>query len=591
MRFAMKFLVLLIAQPTGLLIAQVPPVDRSPIDLALSPNGRWCVTANRTSATVSLIDVQSRAVVDEKPVAERPEFVVFSPDGQAVVVSCSYGGTVEHFRLSDRRLEHVRSLHVGYLPQGLAFSPDGAWLFVARLADGTVAVVNWPAGQIIQTIPVGGWPRTMTLVSDGRRLVVAANADRRITVVDTVERRIVFSTQITGLNFGHLAASRDGRSVYLPWTVYRRTPITPANIRLGWVLGSRIGRVDVADKNVPEPMPLDVPGKAVADPFGIALSRDERWLVVAAGGTHELIVLRRDDLPLGDPTSGNHLPAALRSDTERFCRIDLGGRPMAVQIGPDDRLAWVANYLRNCVQVVDIHERKLVDEIRLGGPDEPSLARRGEMLFYDARLSMDQWYSCHTCHFEGGTNAEPIDTHNDGTTNTYKTVLPLYHVRHTGPWTWHGWQDDLSAALVKSLTSTMQGPQPTNQELEALLAFLDQLSAPPSPFAGDSQLADRIERGRQLFFGSRAGCSTCHRPPYFTDGKLHDVGLGSARDAYPSFNTPTLRAVFLRPRLLHDGRARSLEEVLSGPHAPQQVAGEALSPEELADLVAFLKTL
>ncbi len=565
--------------------------DRSPADIVLSPDGRWAVTANRTSDSVSLIDTEHGVVVDECPVAVRPEFLAIAPDCQAIAVSCSYGGTVEHLQVQNARLHHVRSLRLGWLPQGLVFSPDGSRLYVARLGDAQIAVVDWSSGMVTTTIPVGRWPRTVALSSDGRQLAVACCADRRVAIIDTETQRVLFSTAIQGLNFGHMVFSRNGDFVYLPWVVYRRTPITPQNIRLGWVLGSRVGRIRVPKKTTPELMPLDVPGRAVADPSGLAITSDEQWMLIAAGGTQELLVMRLTDLPLGETTSGNHLPVALRTDSNRFARIDLGGRPMAVRINPDNRRAWVANYLRNSVQVVDIRQRSIVAEIVLGSAKEPSLARRGEMLFYDARLSLDQWYSCHTCHFEGGTNAEPMDTHNDGTINTFKTVLPLYYVHETGPWTWHGWQKDLRSALVKSLTSTMQGPLPEEDKVEALLAYLQQLPAPPNPYTDWLQNPEAIQRGRELFHGSRAGCVTCHSGPYYTDGRLHDVGLGSERDAYPSFNTPSLRRVFLRPRLLHDGRSHSLEELLRGPHAPQNVAGEALTEQELADLIAFLRTL
>ena len=39
--------------------------DRSPVDLALSPDGRWLVTANQIANTVSLIDTDSGELVDE----------------------------------------------------------------------------------------------------------------------------------------------------------------------------------------------------------------------------------------------------------------------------------------------------------------------------------------------------------------------------------------------------------------------------------------------------------------------------------------------------------------------------------------------
>jgi CxxC motif-containing protein (DUF1111 family) len=43
---------------------------------------------------------------------------------------------------------------------------------------------------------------------------------------------------------------------------------------------------------------------------------------------------------------------------------------------------------------------------------------------------------------------------------------------------------------------------------------------------------------------------------------------------------------------LHDGRARTLEEVLQKHHRPSRLNGRPdFTPEELADLVTFLKSL
>ncbi len=186
-----------------------------------------------------------------------------------------------------------------------------------------------------------------------------------------------------------------------------------------------------------------------------------------------------------------------------------------------------------------------------------------------------------------------MDTNNDGTPFSFKTVLSLYNVDRTGPWTWHGWQTDLRAALTKSLTDTMQGPQPSDADLDALAAFLKTLQPPPNPNRGaDGSLSEQAARGRELFQSARAGCAECHSGPLLTDGLTHDVGLGQKHDRYKGFNTPSLIGLFNRVRLLHDGREKTIEAVLSGPHSPTKVTGgEDFTAAELADLAAYLRTL
>ena len=71
---------------------------------------------------------------------------------------------------------------------------------------------------------------------------------------------------------------------------------------------------------------------AVGDPHGLALSPDEQTLVCTASGTHELLVFKLPGLPFQDYGGpGDHIDADLLKDRERFYRIPLGGRPMAVR--------------------------------------------------------------------------------------------------------------------------------------------------------------------------------------------------------------------------------------------------------------------
>ena len=119
------------------------------------------------------------------------------------------------------------------------------------------------------------------------------------------------------------------------------------------------------------------------------------------------------------------------------------------------------------------------------------------------------------------------------------------------------------------------------------------LQEPPNPYRlPDGSLSPQAVRGQAVFRSSLAGCASCHKGPYFTDGEIHDLGLGEEKDKYQGFNTPTLRGVYKKVRLLHHGRAKSLQQLLTEYHAPQDVAGSGkLTDQQLADLIAYLKSL
>lgn len=139
----------------------------------------------------------------------------------------------------------------------------------------------------------------------------------------------------------------------------------------------------------------------------------------------------------------------------------------------------------------------------------------------------------------------------------------------------------------------MQGPAPTDADVQALGAFFETLSAPPNSRRGpDGGLSQAANRGKMVFESAAAACSSCHAGPYFTDGENHDVGLASQYDVYQGFNTPSLLDIGNRAGYLHHGKANSLEMLLSGLHSPAKVSRtRELDAQEMADLVEYLKSL
>ncbi len=575
----------------GPVSAEAP--DRSPVDLVLSPDGNWLVTANQTSHTLSLVNVAAGTVIDELAVGRKPTALALLAGGFRVAVTCRDSGEVVVVDAGAGRLRATATIPVSGHPWGIVGDAAGRRAYVALAGLGQVAVLDLATGSVLQRIPVGPWPRYLALSPDETRLAVGLDGDRGVAVVDTQSRQVLHVERFAGLNIGQLQVAADGRHVYFPWMIYRRNPITDGNIRSGWVLASRMARLRMDGPARREALSLDPRGQAVADPHGLALTHDQSRILVTASGTHELLVFRAAGLPLKDFGGTDHIEPSLLADQDRFFRVPLGGRPMGLRVSPDDRRAYVANYLDNSVQVVDLTERQVTRAISLGGPALPSLARRGEAIFYDGRRSLDQWYSCHSCHYEGGTNSVVMDTLNDGSELTFKTVPSLYHLADTGPWTWHGWQTDLTAAIKKSLTDTMLGPDPTAEDAAALIEFFRSLEPPPNPYRqGDGSLSAAALRGRQVFESETAGCAACHSGPHFTDGQIHDVGTNGKSDRYPGYNTPSLLGVYGKVLLMHDGRCTSLNELLTGPHNPQRVTrqGELTDPQR-EDLIAYLKSL
>jgi cytochrome c peroxidase len=246
----------------------------------------------------------------------------------------------------------------------------------------------------------------------------------------------------------------------------------------------------------------------------------------------------------------------------------------------------VANTFSDSVSVLDLKTRRVTAEVPLGGKAEATAADRGELLFHDARLSHDGWFSCHSCHPDGHTNGLLADTMGDGSYGTPKRVPSLRGVKDSGPYGWTGSAKDLETQVRSSVGTTMRGSKLTAAREADLAAYLRTLLPPPplNRFAAKSPEA-AVHRGEAVFH--ERGCATCHEPPTYTSARTFDVGL-TDEVGNRAFNPPSLRGVSQAGPYFHDGRARTLSEVFTEYHHGLKAE---LPRTDLDDLVTFLANL
>jgi cytochrome c peroxidase len=172
-----------------------------------------------------------------------------------------------------------------------------------------------------------------------------------------------------------------------------------------------------------------------------------------------------------------------------------------------------------------------------------------------------------------------------------KDTLSLVHVDKTEPMNRRATKASARDCAKGGLGSTNM-IVPTEQEVEDLFAYLTSLRPVPSPhLASDGKLTEAAGRGKVLFEG-KASCAQCHPAPYFTDKKMHNVGVLSASEPDGRYDTPSLIEAYRTAPYLHDGRALTLKDVLTvNDEMKQHGKTDALIDREIDDLVAYLLSL
>ncbi len=231
--------------------------------------------------------------------------------------------------------------------------------------------------------------------------------------------------------------------------------------------------------------------------------------------------------------------------------------------------------------------------------------------------------------------ADPDDLNKDGVSGRAANIMDARMQRHLGRFGWKASKANLFTQTAQALHEDMGLTNPVHQDqncmweqlacrtvakqigLEVTASQLDQLVSFQRALAPAKPQA-RNELGRVLF--RKATCDNCHTPSWilpkdiwpnylanqtiypYTDLLLHDMGQGLSDglfhgDAEPNeWRTAPLWGISARQplRLLHDGRARSIEEAIlwhDGEGRDARDLYRALPLHERQSLVDFVSGL
>ncbi|WP_161602457.1 cytochrome c peroxidase [Tautonia marina] len=551
---------------------------REPVALAVSPEGSWLYVANRGSGTVSVIDTQRFVVAHEEPVGAALSALAATPDGRFLLAVDEEKDEAVLMTVEGPSLSVVDRLTIADTPVGVAIEPDSARAFVASLWSRTLTILEMSEAdrplRVGHTVGLPFEPRNVLTIGDGR-VVVADAFGGHLAVVDGNAGAVESIRELPGHNIRGMVQSIEGDRLLITHQILNRSARTDMNdIHWAGFIGSMLRTIPMTALLDPDAdlhaastrQHLSDVGDGAGDPNGVLAIPGGR-IAVALGGVNR-VAFGPEGSSIGQ-------------------RVTVGRRPVAMVRLPNSDQIAVANAFGDSVSIVTLAYGSKPVSISLGPVPEPDPVRLGRLRFYDASLSHDGWMSCHSCHTDGHANGQMADTLGDDSYGTPKRTLSLLGVGETEPWAWDGGIEVLGDQIKKSVASSMRGYPLYDDEATEIEAFLRSFGPPPAltPPEHPSYDAEAVARGANLFRSLR--CDRCHTAPVYTSAQVYDVGL-SDEQGQTAFNPPSLRGVGRRRLFFHDGQANRLEDVFTE-HEHQ--LEEPLRGEDLADLIAFLKSL
>lgn len=549
---------------------------RRPVALAFVDDGTRLLVANGRSGSVSEIDTTDNTLLAENDVADGLADLVPVPGSDVVLLADNAANEVMAVRRNGTQLDTLCRLKVAASPRAISISPDRTTAYVSCDWAQRLFVLDIRTPEqmkVVTTIDMPFSPGLHQNLPDGKHLVVTDAFGGEVAVVDLKRNELGHAQRWTAAhNLRGLAMTNDQKKLLVPHQILMSEyATTPNGVHWGQVLMNvlRVEAVDslFTDKHVwgGKTIYLGDENNATGDPTSVVVTKDGRRIVSFAGTA---------EVAISDEGG------------EEFARVDVGLRPTALALSLDHSSVYVTNTFSDSISVVDVNTATAAAEISLGPQAELTAVDRGELLFHDANLSRDRWFSCHSCHTDGHSNGLLNDNFADGSAGSAKRVLSLLGVASTHPWAWNGKRTDLAEQVRASVNTTMRGEEPTEEQVEHLVAYLESLEPPPSLAEARGECDEKaVARGAVVFENS--GCVNCHPSPNYTAGEAFDVGIHDPLGNV-EFNPPSLLGVSQRDRLFHDNRAEGLLDVFK---SHQHGLDDPLPSDDIQALVAFLETL
>lgn len=603
--------------PTPAAPLHVEPVYKNPLNLALTPDNRELWVACEQSGTVVVIDTATRAKKLEFPSGGQPTEIAFTPDGKRGFVSNRLDDSVSVVDVATHRV--TATLAVGDEPHGVLVDRAGQYLYVLNTSIDNVSVIELATLQEVKRLSASRSPWDLALSPDGRTLLVtnvlsAYTGDRNpslseITVIDTARAVVKDRVNVPGANLLEGVAWHPSGQ-YAVFTQLRSKNLVPmTRINHGWTITNGLGIYWAADGAVDQVL-LDQNDLCFPDPTDVVITPDGKLALVSSSSSDRVAVVDLARLTAllkrATPEERAHVIPNHTGKPAEFvvAYIPVGTTPRGLACSADGATAYVASKLDDSVTVIDLRRLAAAGRIDLGGPTEVTMHRRGERLFHSANIAFRRQFSCSTCHPDGHIDNLAYSIEDSGVGMNPVDNRTLRGIADTAPFKWSGVNPSLKRQCGARLAVFITRIQPFNPaQLEDLHDYLCSIPRPPNRYRALGQdLTEAQRRGQAIFNRTRRNdgsvippegrCATCHPPPLYTDGRLHDVGTKFPLDRDGKFDPPHLMNIYDSAPYLHNGIARTLEEIWTvyNPDDRHGVTND-MTKDQLNDLVEYLKTL
>ena len=190
------------------------PIGKEPHHLMITPDQKSVLVANAAGDDVVFLDPKTGDIQSRLPNIVDPYHIGYSPNKKWFVAAGNRLDRVDIYAANNQELKLVKIVKAAKTPSHIAFTNDSKLTFVTLQDSNELIAIDLASQQIVWKMPIGKMPAGVWMTPGDKHLLIGLTGSDLVQVVDWKQQKIIKEIK-TGKGAHNFRPLGDKRHIFL----------------------------------------------------------------------------------------------------------------------------------------------------------------------------------------------------------------------------------------------------------------------------------------------------------------------------------------------------------------------------------------
>ncbi len=190
------------------------PIGKEPHHLMITPDQKSVLVANAAGDDVVFLDPKTGDIQSRLPNIVDPYHIGYSPNKKLFVAAGNRLDRVDIYAAKNQELKLVKIVKAAKTPSHIAFTTDSKLTFVTLQDSNELIAIDLASQEIVWRMPIGKMPAGVWMTPGDKHLLIGLTGSDLVQVVDWKQQKIIKEIK-TGKGAHNFRPLGDKRHIFL----------------------------------------------------------------------------------------------------------------------------------------------------------------------------------------------------------------------------------------------------------------------------------------------------------------------------------------------------------------------------------------